>query len=715
MFRFIYLYLASFLLLSMSCSSKKIEGPLVKDSSDAQKATPNFSQTNIVWDKWGVPHIYAKDNNELFYSFGYAQAHSHINTILKLYANSRGKAAEYWGEEHLKNDMMVHVLGFPEQADLWYTQQNQEFKTYIDQFVKGMNDYVKMNPNAVSDQNKLVLPVESRDILLHAIFVIYSRFVGGGDLQEGSRWTSEKGSNTYAVGPKKSESGKAMLVMNPHLPWFDEWLFYEGHFNTPELNLYGATLVGLPTLGIAFNENLGWSHTNNTIDNADLYEIELKDQGYVLDGITKSFNYRQKVLKIREENGSFKEYSLDILTSPDHGAVIKKEANKALALKLPGADKPYPMVQWWNMGTSKSLKQFKEAIHDVQIPFFNIMYADKAGNIFYIFNGQVPKRKHGDWDFWQKPVDGSKSENLWQGIHSYEDLPKVENPSTGWLQNANDPPWTSTIPQVLNPKDFPSYMSPVEMNFRPQRAAQMMLEDEKVSFDELVEDKLSTRLLLADRILDDLNSAVATYGNSDAKEAMMVLNKWDRHADSDSKGMALFFSWAHTIRSSNPSNYAIQWSSDSPVTTPDGLAKPEAAVRALEGVVAKFKEANTPLNIEWGKIYRIRYGQRDLPGNGADGSVGLFRIAWSGGLENDGTYTVAGGDSWQGIIEFGDKVRAKVLLSYGNSTQESSPNFGDQLVLFSKKQMRDCTFYPEDVRRAAVRTEILVNGIFVAN
>ena len=135
------------------------------------------------------------------------------------------------------------------------------------------------------------------------------------------------------------------------------------------------------------------------------------------------------------------------------------------------------------------------------------------------------------------------------------------------------------------------------------------------------------------------------------------------------------------------------------------------AVQALDGVVAKFKEAGAPLDIPWGVVYRIKYNDKDLPGNGADGSVGMFRVAWSGGLEDDGRYYIQGGDSWQGVIEFGDEVKAKVLMSYGNSTQKGSPHYGDQLELFSKKEMRDCYFYREDVEPHVKKRLVMKDGV----
>jgi len=332
---------------------------------------------------------------------------------------------------------------------------------------------------------------------------------------------------------------------------------------------------------------------------------------------------------------------------------------------------------------------------------------DKEGNIFYMFNGQVPKRKVGGWKHWNGIVDGSKSENIWTDVHPYKDLPKVTNPASGYLQNANDPPWTSTFPMKLDPDDYPGYMSPVEMGFRPQRAVKMIEEDKSITFDELVEYKMSTRIEMADRLLDDLRTAVDAHGTDKSKRAMAVLEAWDRQANADSKGMAVFYSWAVAFGPWNNDNYTEGWQLDDAWHTPDGISDPPRAVKILDGVVDQFDGAGIPLDIPWGLVYRIRYGDRELPGNGAAGFVGIFRVAWSNGPEADGKQYISGGDTWQGVIEFGDKVRAKVSMSYGNSTQKDSPNYGDQLELFSKRQLRECTFYKEDVERNTVRTEVM--------
>jgi acyl-homoserine-lactone acylase len=686
------LLLSTFILLSFSCSPEEKK------------------ETQIAWDSWGVPHITANTIDELFYAQGWAQMHNHANTILELYGNSRGKAAEYWGKENLQNDMLINALGFDELADVWWQTQNPEQKEIFKAFVRGLNAYAETHPEAIADKNKVVLPVTTKDLNMHSMYVIFTRFTGGGDLGRVQQWP-DLGSNAYAIAPKKSASGNAMLVQNPHLPWWKEFLFFESHLNIGDKNMYGATLVGLPGISIGFNENIGWSHTNNTIDNVDTYELELKDEGYLLDGERKDFEVSSKIIKIKVNDSTIIDQEIPLLKTA-HGPVINKTEDKVLAIRMAGLDQPNVFLQWWNMIQSDNFEEFETALKMSQIPFFNVMYADKVGNIFYLFNGIVPKRSSGDWNYWDRIISGGKSEDIWTEVHTYAELPKIKNPEQGWLQNANDPPWTSTIPITLQPKDYPPYMSPIRMGFRPQRSARMLLEDDSITYDELVQYKLSTRLEFADRILDDLFAAVDASDSEKAKEAKTVLENWDREANTDSKGMLLFYNWAKKFNVHNKANYTEAWSLEKPNTTPDGISNPERAVNLLEQAATEIETKYGKLDVPWGDYFRIVYNGKNLPANGIDGSLGIFRVVWPARADENNMY-VGGGDSWVGVIEFGDEVKAKVLLSYGNSTQKDSPHNGDQLELFSKNELRDAWFTKEDVKANTVRVETLMDSTFV--
>lgn len=676
--------------------------------TDAEPTAPaaieQVTGAEIIWDTWGVPHIYADNEADLFYAQGWAQMHAHANLIVERYGAARGRGAEYWGASYLQDDQMIHLLGFPELAEEWTQTQDPELQEILTAFVAGMNAYAEQHPDAIAADKQLVLPMTVNDVNLHSLYVIYTRFIGGGDLGRIQQW-EDMGSNAYAISPQRSASGHAMLVQNPHLPWWREFTFFENHLRLGDRSLYGVNIAGFPGLAIAFNRHLGWTHTDNTLDNADTYELPLQDGGYLIDGQRFEFRKRDKTIRVKQEDGTFTEQPITIRHSR-HGPVVRMGDNKALAIRMAGQDRPNAFLQWWRMANSTNLEEFETALQMAQIPFWNVTYADRHGDIFYIYNGLVPKRSHGDWADWNKIVPGGKSTDIWKDYHAYAELPKVKNPATGWLQNANDPPWTSTIPQALQPDDFPEYMAPTGMALRPQRAARMLLEDESITFDELVSYKLSTRLEMADRLLDDLAKAVAASDSEIAKEAMQVLDAWDKSTDVDSKGAVLFANWATTFQLWQESKYTTAWDPAQPTTTPDGIAAPEQAVEMLEIVAKQMKELAGTLEVPWGMYFRIKHAGKDLPGNGAPGFLGAFRVAWpSGG--SGAQRSIGGGDSWVAVIEFGEQPRAKVLLSYGNATQTDSPHYGDQLELFSTKTMRDAWFQDEVIREHQARVETL--------
>jgi acyl-homoserine-lactone acylase len=186
------------------------------------------AQTQIAWDTWGVPHITADNIEDLFYAQGWAQMHSHANLILELYGSSRGKGAEYWGQSKLQNDILIHTLGFGELADEWEKIQDTENKIIISSFIKGMNAYSETHPESIDEKYKLVLPLTVKDLNMHLMYVVFTRFIAGGDLGRVQRWP-DMGSNALAIAPQRSASGNAMLVQNPHLPWWKEFLFFESH------------------------------------------------------------------------------------------------------------------------------------------------------------------------------------------------------------------------------------------------------------------------------------------------------------------------------------------------------------------------------------------------------------------------------------------------------------------------------------------------------
>ena len=626
--------------------------------------------TEILWDRWGVPHIHAPDAGELFRAFGWAQMKNHANLILRLYGEARGRAAEYWGESYLASDRYLRTMGVPRRSQQWYRAQRPRFKGYLNRFVEGMNAYAQRHPESIDPELEPVLPLEPTDVLGHLQRVIHLSFVGR-EVTFGKVSRPAPGSNGWAIAPSRSAGGHAMLLVNPHLPWSGLFTWFEAQWKAPEVDAYGATLVGMPILGLGFNDHLGWTHTTNPMDGIDLFELTLAEGGYRWDQAVRAFETETQSIRVRQPDRTLRRETLVVRRSV-HGPVLEVKGDKAVAVRLVGLDQPHMFEQYWDMIRARSLQEFESALRRLQIPIFNLIYADREGHILYLFGGRTPIRASGGWQDWQGVVPGDRPEMLWTRTHPYEELPRVVDPSNGWVQSANDPPWTSTLPQLLNPGDFPAYLAPSRVRFRAQRSVRMLEQERQVSFESLGRYKHSTRMEVADRILDELTAAVGRGASDLTRQAVGVLGGWDRRAEAESRGAVLFAEWVRTL---GAGMFTTPWQAQAPLTTPKGLAHPAAAVAALEKAARNTLDRFGALDVPWGEVYRLRMGGRDLPASGGPSRLGVFRVL-EFAPEKDGRFRAAFGDSFVALVEFSQPVRAQALLSYGNATQPDSPHRG---------------------------------------
>ncbi len=126
------------------------------------------SATEILWDTWGVPHIYAPNDAQAFKAFGYSQMAAHGDLVLRLYGEARGRSAEYWGESHLTTDRFVRTMEIPARAEQWYMSLSPAIRADLDAFAEGVNLYAKEHPEALTDSLEVVLPVTPQDVVAHA-------------------------------------------------------------------------------------------------------------------------------------------------------------------------------------------------------------------------------------------------------------------------------------------------------------------------------------------------------------------------------------------------------------------------------------------------------------------------------------------------------------------------------------------------------------------
>ena len=664
-------------------------------------------KNEILWDTYGVPHVYGKNTAAVFYGYGYAQALSHADEILRLYGESRGKGAEYWGANYEDTAVWLLKNDVPARSKRWYDAQVPAFKANLDAFAKGINDYATTHPEAIDPEVRVVLPVSGVDVVGHAhrlmnfVYVASPNLGGEGDAsaedtarqaqQDG--YVGDDGSNTWAIAGKKTASGRTMLLQNPHLSWNTNYFtYYEAHLIGPDFDIYGATQIGLPIVRFAFNEQMGISNTVNAMVGATTYRLTVTDAGYLFDGKMRPFEVKTTSYKLRLPDRSTIEKSLEI-KSTVHGPVFRRRDGTVTALRVAGLDRPGMLHQYFDMVTAKNYQAFSAAMKRLQVPTFNISYADRDGNIEYIFNGIAPKRRSGDIAFWQGLVPGDTSEYLWTEVHPYEDLPRVTNPPAGFIQNTNDPPWFPSWPTPIKASDYPPYLAPQgPESMRSQNALKMIAENDKITFEKFMALKLSTRSLLADRTLPDLLAAAKADPDADMQAAVKLLTEWDHFYSANNRAGLLFEEWARLFAGpsfTGVANYAVPFDGSNATSTPSGIKDPAAAVAMLRNAIISTRAKYGALDRVFGDVSRFRLADVDVPGDGQVGGLGPFRVITWGPLDAAGKRYPQHGETWIAMIEFSTPLKAYGLMSYGNSRQPGSKHRGDQLAHLSKHEFRE--------------------------
>jgi len=676
-------------------------------------AAPAYHPTHgseILWDRYGVAHVYAKTVPDLFYGFGWAQARSHGNVVARLYAQSRGRAAEYYGAAEVENDRWMAVNDVPARARRWLGEQEPGFRRNLEAFAAGMNDYERAHPDAFDEASRRVFPMSALDVIAHAhrlfefVYAAPADIVkrlpadAAADVAQRSQTpaaiaasSDDSGSNGWAIAPSRSASGHSMLLMNPHLPWAPGWsTYYEIQLTAPGIDLYGATQVGLPVLRFVFSDYLGFTHTVNAPNAVTFYRIERADEGYRFDGRVQAFQTRTGSIKVRQPDGSFTTETVPV-RSTVHGPIVAERDGAPIAMRIAGLDRSGSLDQYWRMDIAHDFAGYEAALRRMQIPTFNNMYADRDGHIQYFYMALLPRHAFGDLKFWSGVVPGNTSKTLWNDYLSYDELPKVTDPPGGTVHNSNDPPWNAAWPETLDPAPYSSEIPADVVSLRMARGIRMLEEHRKLSFEELIADKWSARSELADRVLPDLLEAVGRYGDSQAREAGDVLAQWDRCMNADSRGALLFMNWSDRpggISGYAAAGFARPYDLRQPLTTPAGLADPKAAVAALNAAARDMIATYGALDVPWGSVMRFRGGSVDLPATGAPGRLGVFNAVDYAPLAN-GTRAANFGSSYSAIVSFDSPARARVLLSYGTSSQPGSPHASDQLPLLSAGTLRD--------------------------
>jgi acyl-homoserine-lactone acylase len=366
--------------------------------------------------------------------------------------------------------------------------------------------------------------------------------------------------------------------------------------------------------------------------------------------------------------------------------------------------------QFLKMMRARSLEEWKNAMRIRARVTSNFTYADRAGNIFYIWNAALPLLPHPVGDD-LAAVPAKKMSDMWTKYVPFDSLPQVLNPPGGYIHNENSSPHYTNVRRPVDLKNAYPNFEPPELSLRSQLAIQLIGGDEKLGLEDVIRLKHSYRMLTADRVKPDLVAAVkATNPTDDVATALALLEKWDNTSSPDSRGSVLFEEWWATYsglrrpeRQLYPEEkrFAKVWTPDDPFNTPLGLADPARAAESFTTAVGEVVKRYGAVDVAWGEVHRVRRGKVDVPVGGCGNDLGCFRVIGYQRSE-DGKLVAGGGDGWILAVEFSDTPRAVSVLAYGESRIPTSPWFSDQAEMFAKGELKPVAFAEKDVEAQAV-------------
>ena len=687
-------------------------------------------RVTIVEDNWGIPHIYGKTDADAVFGLMYVQCQQNFSRVERNYLEIMGRLSEIEGDRRLYDDLQMRLIYDSAAAKADYAKSPEWFKKLLNAFADGVNFYLYKHPDT---KPLLLQKFEPWFPLMYTDGSIAPTQTGGLTVQDLKNFYEGKdavtsfarpdltinnftqnGSNGFAIAPSKTASKNAILYINPHVTFYFRT---EVHMVSEEgLNAYGAVTWGQFFIYQGFNEYCGWMHTSSYADVADVYENIVSREGssysYQIDGSQSAAE--QKTIVIGVKNGKNAEEKKFTGYFTTHGPVMGKRENKWLSLKEANRSLA-ALQQSWLRTKAKGLDDFKKVMDMRSNNSNNTVFADYKGNIAYWHGNFLPKR-NPKYDY-NLPVDGSTSKTDWNGLHKVQETVHLYNPKSGWIQNCNSTPFTAAGESSPSQKAYPAYMAPDGQNFRAVNAMRLLPKATNITLEKIIEIGYDTHLAAFDVLLPSLFASYDRTTQSSLKkkleEPIHLLKAWDRHSSAASVATTLAIEWATKMAAKMPPAKSPEAATDmvGRVKGLVSLVPADEQLSLLADVVGELQRVYGSWKMAWGDINRFqrtpdsRFSdeQPSLPVGLAPGTWGSLPSYVSRKTDTKKRYGYSG-NSFVAAVEFGKRLKAKTILTGGESFDPSSKHYTDQASGFVEGKFKDINFYKEDVLKKAQRS-----------
>jgi len=397
-----------------------------------------------------------------------------------------------------------------------------------------------------------------------------------------------------------------------------------------------------------------------------------------------------------------------------HGPVLCSRDGRWLSLKEYNRSLD-ALLEAWLITRANTFDEYKKAMDIRANTTNNTVYADDQGNIAYWHGNFIPRR---DSSYnWSLPVDGTTAATEWKGVHTLDEIVHVYNPETGWIENCNSTPYTSSGNSSPERSRYPAYMAPDGENFRALNAQRLLNGANDFTLDSLISKGYDHYLAAFDVLLPALFESWSAAPDSLRKplqEPMALLQKWDRRSGVRSVATTLAVEWAMRMAAYAPRPRTTEEATHQVdnITNEVEHTTPMQRLEALMAVISELRQRYGGWKLEWGELCRYQRLTGKIVESYDDRkpslAVGLVSSAFgqlpsfvSRTFPNTKKRYGISGNSFIAAVEFGKKVNAKTVVTGGESSDPASPHFTDQASMYINGRFKDVLFYREDVEKHA--------------
>lgn len=553
------------------------------------KLTGLEKEVEIIRDKWGVPHIFAQNEKDMFFAQGYCQAQDRLFQMDFVRRVGRGRLAEILGPDLVETDHFLRVLSV-----MWPEERAEkalppEHRWIFDAYTAGVNEFIRSHQNSlpleftilgykpepwkVTDWVYVVLYMGwdlntgwKGDLVLMKLIDKVGKeraeqampsYPGGGPtIVPAGEWQSSEllpliypfdrlaenlsihqstpgGSNAWVLSGKKTTTGRPILCNDPHLGLTSPSIWYELHLKAGNFDVAGVTLPGVPGVLIGNNRDIAWGFTNVMLDDMDFYIEKINPENanqYMYKGQWEDMKTIREVIKVKGGESVIKEIKIT-----RHGPIINdvhKGLKHSLAMRWNLNDGLGWVEGIIGLDRARSWEEFTDSVGRIFGPGQNIVYADKEGNIGFYTAGRIPLRANkGEGAL---PMPGWNGKHEWRGYVPFKENPHLFNPKSGYIVEANN---------QTAPDDYPHYIGRnFVAKYRAERIVRLIEKKDKLSIADNRNIQNDIYVLEAAEIMPVIIEALDGIKEKDAEtqKATEFLRTWDFISDEDSVACTIF-------------------------------------------------------------------------------------------------------------------------------------------------------------------------------